>query len=110
MKNLIKRTHFALYTLLVAGLFSCTNFELQSQNKSVNIGDVYLYSHDWDTEDPFEKIEVDTVLVVGIKDDYIAWYPNYRDSSFYLSGKLKYFKHSIKPCVQLTYRNYEKFN
>lgn len=97
MKNLIKRIHFALYILLVVGIFSCTNLVLRNQNESVNIGDVYLYSQEWDTENPFQKIEVDTVLVIGIKDDYVAWYPNYRDTSFYLSGKLKIFKHHIKP-------------
>jgi hypothetical protein len=97
MKNYKHKLEYVFYILLVVGFFSCNNFTLKNQNKSVNIGDVYLYSHEWDTEDPFEKIDIDTVLVVGIKGDYVAWYPDYRDSSFYLSGKLKYFKHNIRP-------------
>ncbi len=100
--NLIKTlTRYALCTLLVVWATSCTDsrFKLLNRNKNVEIGDVYLYSHDWDEEDPFAKIEIDTVRVIDVKDGYVKWLYKLseKDSSFYLSGKLKYFKHNIKP-------------
>ena len=100
MKLIKTLTSYALCTLLVVWATSCNDsgFKLLNQNKNVEKGDVYLYSHDWDAEDPFEKIEIDTVKVIDIKDGFVKWLPNHKDSSFYLSGHLKYFKHHIKPC------------
>lgn len=101
MKRFKTLISYTLYTLLVVWATSCTDsdFKLLNQNKNVEKGDVYLYSHDWDAEDPFGKIKIDTVIVADIKGDYVKWkLKNYKDSSFYLSGKLKYFKHHIKPC------------
>ena len=98
--NLIKTLKsYALYILLVVWMTSCADcrFKLLNQNKNVEKNDIYLYSHDWNTEDPFENIDIDTVKVIAIKDGFVKWLPNYKDSSFYLSGQLKYFKHCIKP-------------
>ena len=101
--NLLKTlTRYTLYTLLVVWATSCTDssFKLLNHNKNVEKGDVYLYSHDWDEQDPFAKIDIDTVRVLEVKDGYVKWLYKLseKDSSFYLSGKLKYFKHNIKPC------------
>ncbi|WNH10013.1 hypothetical protein [Thalassobellus suaedae] len=87
-----------LYAVLVVWATSCTDssFKLRNQNNSVVINETYLYSHDWDTPDPFEKIEIDTVKVLDIKDGYVKWQE--KGKSYYLSGELKYFKHHIKPC------------
>jgi hypothetical protein len=84
--------------MLVVWATSCNNhrFRLLNQNNSVEVNDIYLYSHDWDTEDPFEEIEIDTVRVIAIKDDYVKW--QIKGKSYYLSGQLKYFKHNTKPC------------
>mgnify|MGYP003679009096 CR=1 FL=1 len=100
MNKLKSLTRYAFYTLLVVWATSCTDsrFKLLNQNKNVEKNDIYLYSHDWDAEDPFEKIEIYTVKVIDIKDGFVKWLPNHKDSRFYLSGPLKYFKHHIKPC------------
>lgn len=81
--------------LLVAGLISCNNSSLKNQEANIEVGKNYIFSLDWDNEDPFEKIEIDTVKVVSIKGDYVQW--EYKNGSR-LSGKLKFFKHRQKPC------------
>ena len=98
MKSIKKYIPHSLCILLVAGVFyGKTRSALDNQNKSVQIGDMFLYSHEWDTEDPFEEIEIDTVIVVDIRGDYVKWkYKNHPNSSFYLSGKLRFFKHNIR--------------
>ena len=100
--NLIKTlTRYTLYTVLVVWATSCTDsgFKLLNQGKNVEKGDVYLHSHYWDTKDPFEEIDIDTVRVLEVKNGYVKWLYDIKesDSSFYLSGKLEYFKDNIKP-------------
>lgn len=103
MNKIITLIRYALYTVLVVWATSCTDsrFNLLNLNKNVEKGDIYLYSHDWDEEDPFAKIEIDTVRVIEVKDGYVKWLYKLseKDSSFYLSEKLKYFKRNIKPCI-----------
>ena len=97
--NLIKTLiRYAFYTLLVVWETSCNDsgFKLLNQNNIVKVNDLYLHSFDWDTQDPFEEIEIDTVKVLEIKDGYVKWQE--QGKSYYLSGELKYFKHRIKPC------------
>lgn len=73
--------------ILLSGLFISP---LKNQEIEVKAGERYLYSLDYDNEDPFEEIRVDTVKVIGIKNGYVQW--EYKNG-IRLSCKLKYFKH-----------------
>lgn len=86
---------FFANTLLVAGLISCNNSGLKNQEAHIQVGENYIFSLDWENENPFEKIKIDTVKVVSIKGDYVQW--EYKNG-LRLSGKLKYFKHRHQPC------------
>lgn len=66
---------------------------LKNQEVEIKVGDSYLHSLDYDNEDPFEEVNIDTVKVVSIKQGYVQW--EYKDG-FRLSGKLKYFKHRVR--------------
>ena len=67
---------------------------LENQEQEIEVGKTYIFSFDWDSEDPFKEIEIDTVKVIGIKGDYVQW--EYKNG-IRLSGKLKHFKHFGKP-------------
>jgi hypothetical protein len=57
-------------------------------------GDKYLYSYDWESENPFENIKVDTVTIMAINGYYIQWETK---DGIKLSGKIKYFSRNIRP-------------
>tara|TARA_R110000851_G_scaffold213766_1_gene366356 strand:- start:5677 stop:6015 length:339 start_codon:yes stop_codon:yes gene_type:complete len=65
-------------------------------------GNTYLYIWNQKEGDPFRKIRIDTVRVIGVKDGYVKWLYNYEetDSTYYLSGKLNRFKKKIKPYIE----------
>lgn len=65
----------------------------QNQSTDIQIGEKYLYSHDWDSQDPFEDIKIDTVKVLNIKGDYVQWG---NSSGYKTSNMLKFFKHNIR--------------
>lgn len=83
-------TVFLASALLVAGLVSCTNSGLKNQEARIEVGKNYIFSSDWDNEDPFVEKKIDTVKVVSIKGDYVQW--EYKNG-LRLSGKLDFFKH-----------------
>ena len=87
MKNKI------ILILTFASLVSCTE-KVKTEQQNIVVGDKFLFSFSWDTKDPFEKIEIDTITVVGIKDNYVQWEYN---SGGKQSCEIKYFKDYIKP-------------
>jgi hypothetical protein len=93
--RLTSSAQIAAILMLAAGLLtSCHISSLKNQKEIIEIGKLYQYSHEWGTENPFEKIEIDTVEVVAISGDYVQW--EYK-KGFRSSGKLKYFKHHQRP-------------
>ena len=83
--------------LTFASLVSCTEEVIKTnktEQQNIIVGDKFLFSLNLDTKDPFEKIEIDTITVVGIKDNYIQWQYN---SGGKQSCEIKYFKDYIKP-------------
>ena len=73
-----KSSHF-LYTLLLVVLFSAcekTNEikkETEKQETEIILGKKYRTSFDWQTKDPFQKIDIDTVKIIGLKNGYVQW-------------------------------------
>lgn len=100
MTNKIIKIGIIAYTLYIAWLISffllsCNNSYLKNQDAHIEVGKYYLYSSDWYNEDPFAKIEIDTVKVISIKGNFVQW--QYNDG-LRLSSELKFFKHNQKPC------------
>jgi hypothetical protein len=75
-------------------LTSC--FQLENQDKNISIGEEYLYSYNWDKEDPFEEIKIDTVIILDIRGIYVKWRPYDMPEDFFHSGEVKYLKNNIR--------------
>lgn len=90
MSNYFRQAAIVATLMLAAGLSSCSFSSLKNKDAKIEVGKYYLYSNYWDNEDPFEVILIDTVKVVAISGEYVKW--EYK-KGFFLSGKLKYFKH-----------------
>ena len=65
MKKLIKRTHFALYILLTAGLLSCSTEEKQPKKEQW-----YLYSY-YDNGWSRTTIKCDSLQMVSITEAFV---------------------------------------
>lgn len=85
------------YTLnvFIILLFFWIFLEPKKEIEQVKIGDTYLFSLQWEKENPFEEVKIDTVKVLDIKNDYVQYKYNWAKTPS--STKLKYFKQSIKP-------------
>jgi|688.fasta_scaffold1948602_1 hypothetical protein len=77
--------------LIVLWLYALPKNEIEQ----INIGDTYLFSFQWDKENPFEKVKIDTVKVLDIKNDYVQYQYAWANSPS--STKLRIFKECIKP-------------
>lgn len=92
--NVINKISYALNVIIF--LFVLWLFvEPKNEIKKINVGDTYLFSFQWDNENPFEKIKIDTVKVLDIKNDYIQYKYSWANSP--TSTKTRIFKDCIKP-------------
>jgi hypothetical protein len=73
--------------LLATTLIGCSKNEIK-------VGDVYRFSWNWDEEDPFRKVDVDTVTVLGVKDGYVLY--SYKTKKYVNSTEIKFFEKNIK--------------
>ena len=90
-----KLSHFVIaLTLTLVIILVKKNMLIKNEYTSIKEGEKYLFSFDWDNKDPFKKIEIDTVIVIAIKGDYIQWEYN---NGIRLSSKLEHFKMFQKP-------------
>lgn len=73
-------------------LFSC-NFLGNSQPK-LEIGKIYTKPFIWDENNPFEKTQIDTIIIICIKGNYVQWalLKNKNNPDFYLSSELHYLR------------------
>lgn len=103
MKEIIKITGF---TFILGCMFISTMVlydKLYNNDAIIKINMVYLFSYKWETEDPFEKIKIDTVRVLDIKKGYVKFaYVNrdstfINDSTYYYSLAIDGFSGCIKP-------------
>lgn len=79
MKRLIKRTHFALYILLTAVLFTaCDN---------VKVGQEWHYIIN--KNNPYEKPIIKKQVVIGVANGYVQYIENDKDT---LSCSVSWFK------------------
>lgn len=92
--NLINKISYALNVLVFLFVFWIF-IEPKKEIENVNVGDIYLFSFQWDNENPFENIKVDTVKVIDIKNDYVQYQYSWAKSP--TSTKLRIFKDCIKP-------------
>jgi hypothetical protein len=85
------------YTLnvFIILLFFWIFLEPKPELEEIKVGDTYLFSLQWEKENPFEEVKIDTVKVLNIKNDYVQYKFNWAKNPS--STKLKYFKQSIKP-------------
>lgn len=60
------------------------------------VGHRYSHSNDWNPEDPFEKIRVDTIKILAEKNGYML-YQLQRPDSLHLSAKTKNLARRIRP-------------
>ena len=101
MKN--TRKLLKLLPIILLAVTSCTDSQTKSvglyevfQTKpstDLTIGKEYIISFDWDNKDPFEEIEIDTVKITGLKNDYVQW--QYKNGQK-LSCEIDIFKRIIK--------------
>lgn len=92
--NIINKISYVfniLIFLFVLWIYATPKKEIEQ----VKIGENYLFSLQWEKENPFEKVKIDTVKVLDIKNNYVQYQFNWAKSPS--STKLKYFKQSIKP-------------
>ena len=88
--RIIQFTFFLILPFLIT---SC----LDNQDMKVSVGDVYLHSYEWGKKNPFKRIRVDTIEVLGVNSEFIKWkFIGDRDD-LYLTGYLKYFKEYARP-------------
>ena len=80
-----------LIFLFVLWIYATPKKEIEQ----VKIGETYLFSLQWEKENPFEEVKIDTVKVLDIKNVYVQYKYNWAKKPS--STKLKYFKQSIKP-------------
>lgn len=100
-----------IFPLLVIGLVILTlaygdRVFFKNQSLEINVNDTYLFSFDWDEDNPFEHIQIDTVTVLDIKDGYVKykyrryelaeWDSSYFPIDFTHSIPTKFFKHNIR--------------
>ena len=87
----MKKLAICIELILIFILFSgCSKI---TEQKDIKIGKKYLFSFDWESEDPFEIKDIDTVKVVGLKEGYVQW--QYKDSIKQSCG-IRLFKKLIK--------------
>ncbi len=74
--------------------------ELQSNisEDEIIVGDKYLFSYDYEEDDPFKKPMIDTVVVLEIQGDYVLYkYVNYH---YNISSKIDYFRRIAKTIIK----------
>ena len=76
-------------------LKSLYNERLKNQDIELTVGEEYLFSFDWEEENPFEQ-KIDTAKVLEIKDGYVKWNYRWSREGQFQSHEIKYFKHLIR--------------
>lgn len=72
--------------------------QTEVKQPNINIGDTFLISFNWDEKNPFEIIEIDTILILDIKSGYVKYiYIGGRNNKFSSSMEIEYFYEDIKP-------------
>ena len=89
----------SIFLMVVCLLISTYYLVRPCNNRSKTIvkGETYLYSTDWDTDDPFSKMRIDTVKVLDIQDGYVKHLDIGSDSAYYNSCSINFFKKYSKP-------------
>ena len=59
--------------LIAFVLVSCDSYRWGGRNTEFVIGERYLLSYNWNTDNPFDKTEKDTIIILDIKDGYVKW-------------------------------------
>ena len=83
-------------TVLLFFILTCKvifDFVIQ-QSISINKHDIFLYSSEWDNDNPFETIKIDTVKVLEIDRGYIKY--KRLNNDYNESTKLWFFKRNIR--------------
>jgi len=96
----MSRTGFVICTIIasvIALVYHYYQNKLDNQSATIEMGGVYLHSFDWNLEDPFKKKDIDTVRVLEINGDYVKWVHYHQGHKVPISGKIKIFKHCIRP-------------
>ena len=83
-----------LLSTILGGVLLATTLVSCSKNE-IKVGDMYRFSWNWDEEDPFKKVEIDTVIVLNVKDNYVLY--KYKTKKFVNSIEVKFFEKNIKP-------------
>lgn len=91
-------SNFIKLLLVAVLILGCENTKLPKTTLNqcdFKVGEKYLLSFDWEEENPFENIRVDTVKVTGVKKGYIQW--EYKNG-FRQSSEEKIFSRLVKHC------------
>lgn len=100
--------YIAMKKLVIAGLIAfvllsiiyCGPYYVIDERdlvKTVRVGDVYLYSHNWKSHNPFNEPIVHKVTVLQIKKRQRTEYVRYRfENGVIYSVSMKQFKHDIR--------------
>lgn len=83
----------AIILLFCVSFWLAPTTHLKNQEIEITIGEKYLFSFDWEEEDPFVVKEIDTVTVLAISGEYVKWGSSAYRPEAYLSCKTKLFKH-----------------
>ena len=82
----------AVAAAIVIGNMDTNDFS----NHEINLGDIYLYSNDWNPENPFEETTIDTVVVLAIKEGYVKYILYYEGGNMERSRGISRFKDKIR--------------
>jgi len=77
-KNTKQYRNLAKLMLLVVLFSACEKTNeikkaIEKQETEIILGKKYRTSFDWQTKDPFKKIDIDTVKITGLKNGYVEW-------------------------------------
>lgn len=67
--------NLAKWLLLVVLFTSCEKKieKISEPEQKLIVGKKYIISFDWGEKDPFKKIEIDTITIVGLRNGYVQW-------------------------------------
>lgn len=79
--------------LAVVALCSCR--DKTPEMLDIKVGDKYLFSYIWNSKDPFRKITIDTITILGVKQGYAK----FKTQTGYTSSEpVDRLQEYIKPC------------
>lgn len=81
---------FFISVLIIRGI------EHQKATEKLAIGKKYLYSTDFINQDPFYVAQIDTCLVLNIKNDYTQYQVFTKNGNFKISTKTEFLAKYIK--------------